>query len=86
MFTYSKTKCQEIDRFVKSENNIAIPCSKTNKLSEIIFASIISKYQNNVFEKMKKTELVVNYVVRVVFTCHNVTLKHGGLHIYGGLQ
>lgn len=74
MFRFSKDTCEERQVYLKSEKIVSVLVSKTNELINIIHNSVFTNHQENLSKKVKGNEFLFDYIDKLYYHCHKITL------------
>ena len=81
-FISSKPDSDKTHIMHKKSNNIEIMIgSDTNEVIENLFVSLLRKYQENVEEKMSRSEFVFDGVNALYYDLNKISLNRGGSYI-----
>ena len=55
--------------------------SETNKFIKILYSLLLTNYQINMSENLKGNDSVFDYIDRLYYRCHKITLNRGRYYI-----
>ena len=75
--TFHAVNGEEREMFLRNENTLVRVGDSTNGLINALFRDLFAKYQENMIEKIKGSDYIFEYVDRLYYGCHKITLNGG---------